>query len=263
MTLAFARYETRRRIRGAVALAVGLSLLAAMVIWVYPSFADSIDLDRLLQSYPEPIVKAMGIRTMSTLAGFLAVELYNFAWVILLGLYFAYSAASLVADDVERERMDVLLSLPVSRSRIVAEKFLSLLAPILVLNVVTAAVVYVGSLLVDDALTVADLVAVHALSIPYLLACAGIGLVASVAFDREAIAQRVALAVVFALFLVESVLTDTDYEVLGAVAPMRYYDPTAVLVDGQYDLLGAAVLLAATVALVVVSQQWFRRKDLN
>lgn len=261
--LEFARYEGRHRVRGAIAMTVGLALLAIMVIWLYPSFTESVDLDQMLQAYPEPVLSAFGIQTMSTLGGFLAVELYAFAWVILLGLYFAYAAASLVAGDVERERMDMLLALPVSRSRVVFEKYLSLFVPIVVLNAVLAVVVYGGGHLIDDPIPAADVLAVHALSVPYLLVCAGIGLVASVVFDRESVAQRVGLGVVFALFLVESVLADTDFEVVGAIAPMRYYDPTAILVNGEYDLAGGAILLVAAVVLVVVSQQWFTRKDVN
>jgi ABC-2 type transport system permease protein len=138
-----------------------------------------------------------------------------------------------------------------------------LLVPILVVNVVMPVVVYAGSHLIDEPIRAADVVAVHALSIPYLLVCASIGLVASVAFDRESIAQRAGLAVVFALFLLESVLANTDYEAVGALAPMRYYDPTAILVDHQYDLAGGAILLAAAVVLVLVSQQWFSRKDIQ
>ena len=43
---------------------------------------------------------------------------------------------------------------------------------------------------------------------------------------------------------------------------MHYFDPTAILVDGTYDLAGAGVLLAAAVALVLVSQLRFARMDL-
>lgn len=259
----FARYEGRHRVRGAAAMTVGLALLAIMVIWLYPSFTEAVDLDQMLEAYPQPVLSAFGIQTMSTLGGFLAVELYSFAWVILLGLYFAYAAASLIAGDVERERMDMLLSLPVSRSRLVAEKYLSLLVPILVVNVVMPVVVYAGGHLIDEPIPAADVVAVHALSVPYLLVCAAVGLVASVAFAREAIAQRAALGVVFALFLLESVLAETDYESVGAIAPMRYYDPTDVLVNGEYDLVGAATLLAAAVVLVLLGQWWFTRRDIQ
>jgi ABC-2 type transport system permease protein len=58
-------------------------------------------------------------------------------------------------------------------------------------------------------------------------------------------------------------LTGTDAEVIGAIAPMRYYDPNAVLIDGSYDLAGAGILLAMTVGFLVAAQLWFRRIDIS
>ncbi|WP_254761739.1 ABC transporter permease subunit [Natrinema marinum] len=257
------RYDGRRRVRGSVYLSVGLSLLAAMVVWVYPSFAAEIDLDQFISAYPEPILQIMGIQTMASLGGFLSFELYTFGWVILLGLYLAYSTAGVIADDVDRGRMDVLLAMPISRRRLVGERFGSMAVPIVGANLLPPIVVLVGAELIDEPLAVADVLAVHLLSIPYLFACAGIGLLASVAVDRAAIAQRVALGVTFALFLSESLLTGTDAEVLGAIAPMRYYDPNAILLEGRYDFAGAGILIAMTVALLVVAQVWFTRTDID
>ncbi|QLG29689.1 ABC transporter permease subunit (plasmid) [Halorarum halophilum] len=258
-----ARYEGRHRIRGALALTVGLSALVALYVAMFPSVSSSVDLDEYMRAFPPALREAFGIATLSTIEGFLAAELYAFGWVLLLGLYFAYAAAGLVADDVERGRMDLLLSLPVTRSRLVTEKFLSLLVPMAVLNVAVPVVVYVATALIDDPIAVADLLAVHALSVPYLLATASVGLLASVAFDRVSIAQRAALAALFGLFLVNSVASGTDYAWLGALAPMRYYDPTAVLVEGTYDLGGAALLLVAALVLVGASELWFARRDIN
>ncbi|MDZ7700952.1 MAG: ABC transporter permease subunit [Halobacteriales archaeon] len=257
------RYGARHRLKGSAAIAVGISLMAALVIWVFPSFQQSIDIDGMLQAYPQPVLKAFGIETMATLEGFLAVELYAFVWVILLGLYTAYAAAGLVSDAVEHDRMDLWLALPVRRWRLLLEQFLTLLVPILVVNVVTPVVVYAGSVLIDDPLPVADLAMVHVLSVPYLLATGAIGLVLGVAFTRSAIAERAALALVFALFLVESLLTDTDLEAVGAVSPTRYYDVNAILIRGQYDLVSAGVLLAATVGLVALAAVLFTRKDVR
>ncbi|SEW12067.1 ABC transporter permease subunit [Natrinema salifodinae] len=257
------RYDGRRRIRGSLYLSVGLSLLAAMVIWVYPSFQAEVDLDQLLAAYPEPILQVMGVQTMASLGGFLAFELYTFGWIILLGLYLAYSTAGTIADDVDRGRMDVLLAMPLSRTRLVGERFAAMVVPIVVANLLPPIVVYVGAELIDESLSAADVLAVHLLSIPYLFACAGIGLVASVAVDRAGIAQRVALGVTFALFLSESLLSGTDAEAVGAIAPMRYYDPNEVLLEGTYDLAGAGILAAMTVVLLVASQLWFRRRDIG
>ncbi len=259
--LEFARYDARKRLRGTTYLSLALLALAGLVLWIYPSFADSFEEDELLEAYPEALLQLFDVETMASLEGFLAFELYVFGWIILLGLYIAYSGAGLIADDVDRGRMDSILALPVSRARVVAERFLALGLPIVTINLVTPVALYVGAQVIDEPLSAVDLLAVHLLSVPYLFACAGIGLLCSVVFDRVAIAQRVALGVTFGLYLLESLLKNTDYEVVGAVAPMRYYDPNEVLLESSYDLVGAVVLVGMTLVLVIVSQVVFTRSD--
>ncbi|QLH80953.1 ABC transporter permease subunit [Halosimplex pelagicum] len=263
--LEIARYEGRHRVRGTLVTAVAIGGFALMYVVLYPTFAESLgaDIDALLDAYPEALQKTFGIQTLATMEGFLASELYTFVWMLLLGLYFAYSAASLIAADVERERMDMLLSLPVSRARVVAEKFVSLLVPLVVLNAVVPAVVYAGTVAVDYPVDPVDLLVLHALSVPYLLTFAGVGLVASVVFDRASVAQRVALGALAGLFFAESLLTDTDFAWIGAVSPTRYLDPNAVLIDGEYALADGAVLAVAAAALLGLAVVLFRRKDIE
>lgn len=258
----FLVYDLRKRLKGSVYLTVGMGLLTSMMIWVYPSFGDTFEGDELLDAYPPQLVQLFDIRTIGSLEGFLAFELYVFGWVILLGLYLSYSAASIIAAEIDRGRMDSLLAMPVSRRRLLGEKFAALALPVGLVNAVVPVVVIVGARLIDEPISAADIVAVHLLSVPYLFACAGIGIVASVTFDRASVAQRVALGVTFALFLIESVLTGTQYKLIGAIAPMRYFDPNAVLLDGSYDIAGGAILVAMTATLLFCSQLWFRRKDI-
>ncbi|WP_247728777.1 ABC transporter permease subunit [Halovivax limisalsi] len=257
-----ASYRGRKRVRGSIYLAIGMSLLAAMVIWVYPSFSASFSGDEFLEAYPPELLALFGIETMDTLAGFLTFELYTFGWVILLGLYLAYLAAGSIADDVDRGRADILLTLPLSRARVVAETYLSFSVPIVVVNVVTPVVIYAGAVAIGETLDVADLLAVHALSIPYLYACAAIGLLASVVVDRAAIAQRLALGVVFGLFMIENLLEGTDYEIVGVISPTHYYDPNAILLESSYDLVDAGILLLGAIGLVAIAQRWFARRDI-
>jgi ABC-2 type transport system permease protein len=174
----------------------------------------------------------------------------------------AYSAGSTIAGDVERDRMDMLLSNPVSRSSVVLEKYLSLLVPIVVVNVVVGAVIYVGARLVDDPIPLFDVIAVHALSVPYLLCCAAIGLLASAGMKREGSAQRASMGVVFSLYMVEALVTGTDFDWLGIASPSRYFDTNDILVEGTYDLVGAAILLEASALLLVASLLVFQRRDI-
>lgn len=258
-----ARYEGRRRLKGVLYLSVGFGLFASMYVATYPSIATDIDLDQFLEQMPEIFKELFNISTMNTMEGFLSAELYSLGWTLLLGMYVAYSAATLIAEDVDRERMDILLSLPIARRQVVAEKFLSLLVPIVGVNLVMPVVVYVGTLAVGFPISPVDLAVVHLLSIPYLLACAGLGLVLSVLTGRATIAQRGALVAVFALFLFESLVAVAGQDWLGAVAPMRYFDPTAVLVESSYDWAGAVILLLGAGLLVAVSAATFSRRDID
>ncbi|QCC52988.1 ABC transporter permease subunit [Halapricum salinum] len=258
-----ARYEARRRLRGALYLSVGLSLLAGMYIGTFPSIATDIDLDEFIEQMPEIFKELFNLATMNTIEGFLAAELYSIGWTLLLGLYVAYSAASLIAEDVDRERMDILLSLPISRARLLGEKFLALGVPIVVVNVVVPVVVFAGTAAIGYPIDPVNLAIVHALSIPYLLACGGIGIVLSVLVDRATIAQRGSLVLLFGLFLFESLTVVAGYDWLGSIAPMRYFNPTDVLVESSYDLLGGVVLLVGAIALVAASAVYFRRRDIE
>lgn len=87
-------------------------------------------------------------------------------------------------------------------------------------------------------------------------------MLASVLFDRASVAERVALGATFGVYLIESLLRETDYEALGVIAPMRYFDPNEVLLENTYDLSGAAVLIGMTGLLLLISQTWFARRDI-
>jgi ABC-2 type transport system permease protein len=257
-----ARYEGERKLVLGATIAVAASFYGAMFVGLSPAYSD-FDLEAIFSDFPQQFTEGFGMAAMDTLAGLLAVELYQFGWLLVLGLYLAYTAASLVAGDVETGRMDTLLAAPISRMRLVGEEFLSLLVPILAVNVVTPIVLYIGSLVIDDPLDIANLVALHAFAVPYLLCCAAVGFAFSVFLGNESLAQNASVGVLVVAFLVETVFIGTDLEFLGVLTPMNYFDPTEILVNGTYDIAGGAILLAAAVVLVLAGQWRFRRMDIQ
>ncbi len=261
--LEITRYEVERGLKGTLALATGLGVLAVVFIAFFPSLAE-VDLDAYAEAFPPAFQEAFNVQALGTIEGFLAVEIYQFLWLLLLGLYVAYSGARAIASDVEHDRMDLLLSLPVSRGRVVTETFGALFVSVFVLNLVVPVLIYVGVVAIGESIAVVDLAMVHVLSIPYLLACGAIGLVLSVSVTRADVASRIAIAVVFALFLIDSITASAEgYEWIGHVSPTHYYDPTEILVESSYDLQGALVLLFATVALLALARILFSRGDVG
>jgi ABC-2 type transport system permease protein len=256
------KYEARKRLVGTLALGSGIGAFALLIVFIFPSIQVAGDsIEAYVEALPDAIREGFGIQSISTIEGFLATEIYQFVWVLMLGLYIAYLAGGIVASDVESRRIDLVLATPVSRKRVLVEKFGSVLVPIVVLNLIVPLFVYAGTLAIAEPLAVADLVALHVLSVPYLLVTAAIGLALSVLVGRADVAQRGSLAVIFVLFVVDSVTGGSDVEWLGAVSPTNYFSPSEILVEGTHDIAGAAILLLAAFALLVVCGEWFERMD--
>jgi ABC-2 type transport system permease protein len=256
------RFEAEQRLPITGVLAVAFTLFAAMFVALAPDIVSAGAYDDIVDAMPPAMQALFGYENFGSIEGIVGGEYYTMAWIVGLGGYLAYSAAGSVAGDLQTDRMDTLLAAPVSRTAVLLGKYLALLVPILVVNVVVAVVLYAGSTLVDMPISPTDLAALHALSVPYLLCWGAVGLLVGVVVRRGRTASRVALGVVIATWLVESVVVSTEFEWLGAVAPMRYFDPSAVLVDGTYDLAGAGLLLVVTAVLLVASLQLFRHNDL-
>lgn len=257
-----ARYESERRAMLALTIVVAAAFYGTMFVAIAPSFTD-LDLASLFAELPKQLTEGLGIESMNTLPGILAVELYQVGWLLVLGIYLAYNAASMIAGEIESGRIDSLLAAPVSRTRLAGEEFLSLLLPILAINAVTPIVLAVAASVLDQTLDPVNLVVLHALAVPYLLCCAAVGFVFSVFFTDESHARIAAVGTLVVTYLLETVFIGTDYEILGIVAPMNYIDPTAILVDGSYDLAGGAILLVAAAVLVLVGLVRFGRMDIG
>lgn len=263
MALEVLRYEGNDRVREAFGISAAFSVMAIAFLALGPQIVAGGEFESLSEELPAVFVEAFGFESLGSIEGLLASEFYTLFWLLFFGIYLAYSAAGSIAGDIETNEMDTLLSTPVSRTSVLFEKFLSLLVPIVIANLVVPSVIYLGAGMVGESVSLADLAVLHGLSIPYLFCCGAIGLVLSVSLADKDTAQNAALGVLFALFMLQSLVVSTDVEWLGNLAPMAYIDPNEILVEGTYDLAGGAVLLVVAVVLVVVSQLRFTRMDIQ
>ncbi len=228
---------------------------------MFPGIQEEMDV--LEEAFPSYMFDLFGIEELHTIEGFIAAEIYSFFWVLLVAIYFAYVGAGLIAGDVQNRKMDLTLSNPVSRESVVLQKVAALWVPLVALNVGVPVIVYVGALVVGESFNPVALAMVHLLSVPYLLVCAGIGLVISVLVDRVRTARAAALSLVFVLWLIDAVSrVDPDFEWIGDFTPSQYYDETAILVREEYAFLDAGVLLVAFFVLLGLALLIFTRQDI-
>jgi ABC-2 type transport system permease protein len=258
------RFELQLRARGTVVAVVLVGVTVGLNMGVYPSLESAdVDWDAVVESFPEEIRTAFlgSVTDLTTIEGYLVSQFYQLIWLLFVGGYLAYAAASAVAGEVEGRSVDVLLTRPLSRTRLVVEKFLALAVVSVVVNAGTLVAVAASVALVGEWVPPADLLLTHAVTGVYLLACVAVGLVASVLFTRPRRAGAVALGAVFASYLLDTLTRDTDYEWLGWFSLTRYVDPGDLLVRTDVDAGGVAVLVVVTCGLVVLAAELLERRD--
>ncbi|WP_255194579.1 ABC transporter permease subunit [Natronobeatus ordinarius] len=258
---AILRNESGKLVRGSLILTGLLVLLSAMFFVVFPSIQEEAELFE--DVYPEYLLLILGIEELHTIEGFVGGYVFPFIWILLGGIYFAYVSAGMISRDIRTRRMDLTLANPVSRESVVLQKVAALWVPLVALNLGMLVILVAGVVALGESIDPLALAMVHLLGIPYLLVCAGIGIVLSVVLDRVETAQATALVLVFVLWLVDGLsLMNPDFEWVGAFTPSRYYDPSAILVHEEYAILDAGLLFVAFLALLGVAILHFVRRDI-
>ncbi len=258
---AILRHESRNQLKSTSLLGGLLVAISFFFLAVFPGIRE--EAEALEAAFPDILAGMMGFEELHTIEGFTSGWLFPFIWVLLIGIYFAYTSSSFISGDIRSRQLDLLLSNPVSRESVVLQKFASLWVPLVALNAVLFIVLVAGSFLIGETIDIFGLLMTQLLSVPYLLVCGAIGMILSVAIDRVGTAQAGAIGMIFILWMLEGVSElDPDYELLGLIAPSRYYDPSAILVRGEYVIVDAVTLLFGTAALLTIAIIIFVRRDL-
>ncbi len=117
-----ARLDLRCRRKSLIGYATGLGLYTLVIVALYPAFRDSTSLDKIAKESPG-VAALFGISgSITSPDGWTNANLYaNFLPLIVLLLTIGYGASA-VAGEEEARRLDLIVSLPLSRRRILAEK---------------------------------------------------------------------------------------------------------------------------------------------
>ena len=128
---------------------IGLTCLVGMYAGIYPSMRGTASYTDIIDRMPDTVralFTAGGGGDVTSGPGYLYVELLSFMAPLLVLLYAISSGASAVAGEEDRHTLDLLLANPISRRRLVVERFAALSAGLLGLcATLTVAVIALGA----------------------------------------------------------------------------------------------------------------------
>lgn len=257
-------YETvKENLKTTFILSLIFMGMAAMYASFHPSFEGS--LEELMKNFPE-MGFIRGFESFASYPGFLNATLYQIYWILILAIMFGYIAASQISKEIEGKTMDMLLSNPIPRYRIVLDKFLGLVPLVLIVNFATMVSVYGITLAInmESELNFSYLLTTHVFSIPYFLAIISLGILVSTIIDKKMKASMVVMAIVIGSYIFESLShLAPDYEKIGLISLIHYFNPAETLMKGNIDTIGTITLITITTSLLLIAMVHFERRDIK
>ncbi|MDE0235004.1 MAG: ABC transporter permease subunit [bacterium] len=254
----------RDRQRAVMGFGLGIVALSVWLGVMFTVMRESDDFTEFMNNLPAGLLSAFGIdsATFLSAAGFLSSYLFTL-FAPLFVLFFVINAAANEVMAEERDGLlDMLLSSPVSRTRVFLEKTGGVALAALVLVAVLTVALLVVNPIFDLSLSVTGVLAAG-LSLWLLgVLFAALTLVAGTFTGRSVVAGGVAGSVAFLAWFVSG-FSDlyAPLETFDRASPFTWYQEPHPLTDG----VGAGqVWLAVTAAvLIAAATLMFRRRDLS
>lgn len=123
---------------------VGLGALTLYVVYFYPAIGSSPEIGRLLEEAPPAIKVLIGQSNFASPEGYLSSELFFLTLPILLLIFSISLGSHSIAGEEENGTLELLLAYPVSRKRLVVEKFTVLVLATIALTAAFLIGLFVG-----------------------------------------------------------------------------------------------------------------------
>ena len=186
-------------------------------------------------------------------------------FIFLIAVWPLLAASRALRGEEERGSMDVLLSLPVSRSRVAVEKIAAIWTALLAMGALVGLLSYAGGQRFGGEFGLGDAL-LYGLDLSLICAVvAGAALLLSQLTSEASGAARWAgglLVVTIVVDMVHRIFTDLEW--VSRLSPIYYFNLSKPLVPSYGTNLGAMLFLLALATLLCAAAVWiFARRDIG
>ena len=245
---------------------LGAGILVGVMVGFYPTIEGIEGLQELVDQYPDSLMAMFGASDLagfSTPAGYLNAELFGFMMPMLMAVFAVGRGSGAVAGEERSGTIELLLSQPVSRGRLLLEKYTSMTVSVAQLSSFTWVVLVVGSRVVGMDIGVVRL-AEMCLSLALLgLAFGSVSFAVGAVTGRHGLSVAVGASVVAGGWVLNTLsLLSEVMEPTRWLSLMHYYNGDSPLVNGL-NPAHAGVMLVVALACLGAAYAGFQRRDIR
>ncbi|MCA9765516.1 MAG: ABC transporter permease subunit [Carnobacterium sp.] len=246
-----------------------ISLMAFMIFYMafFPTLTqDSASVDSVMNSFPEEMLQALGVReglSLTSLKGFFSLTFTMMQLAI--AIQSANYGFSILSEEERELTADFLMSKPVSRTKIYISKLLAALLSLLITSIFIGIATFIALRLFNagenyEISSVIKLI----LTLPiFQLLFLTVAMFISLLFKKIQSVLSLSMGLAIGLYVVESVREIVDNNILGYVTPFYYFEPGTILLDGTYDLKFIFIAIGIIIVSIASSYLLYNKRDIH
>lgn len=222
----------------------------------------------LLGAFPPAILQFIGVsdpEALTTPEGFIGFGLFGFA-VLILAVYAVSAGMSITANEEDDGTLDILLSLPVARWRVVLEKFAAHMLIAVGILALAFVITWIGTFTAPELeLDIGRIMAGIVNMLPVILLMIALTLFLTTTIRSRSLATSLTAGIIVGSYFLDdfgAIAAGSVAEIVGRFSFFHYYDGTAVMIDGL-NIANMLLLLGTGAALVIGSLWTFDRRDIG
>lgn len=256
------KHEMKMNLKSLIIWTLCVGLLCFGCILLYTSLEDSIQEVADIYSNMGSMSVALGMDKMSlaTLTGFYATEI-----AMMHGLGGAMFAAILGTGVLSKEEAghtsEFLNVLPVSRGKILFQKYMAVISNIVIFNMVCVAMYLLGFILMKEDISGKEMAVYHFAQVFMQIEIGTIGFAISAFTKKNLMGAGLGMAILmFAMDMMCRIIP--AIENLKYITPFYYSNGADIFTSGKIDAAMLGVGAGITVAAIVAAWIKYQRKDL-
>ncbi|KAA0546704.1 ABC transporter permease subunit [Bacillus sp. BGMRC 2118] len=259
-----AMYKTNGKIIGGIAVTSFLYLW--LIIWLYPTIADSEAMDELLKSMPPEMMSAFGLsQGFGSIEAFIAGEYFGLLYIIICLVYVVLVSTALVARLNDHGSMAYLLATGMTRKKVIMTQIFVLVSGLFFISLFTYLSGVTGTrILIEDVsidntqflrLNIVGFLLFFAISsYSFLVSCI-------VSDEKKALGISAGISLLFFMIDLAGKMSE-KLDWLRSLSLFSLFEPQEIATGNQDILVISLVLVLIGILFYSLSIMIFKKRDL-
>ncbi len=262
MTLAVFIQTLKDKARGNILAILLILVFITYMVMMFPEVQKITGIDEIMKN---PAFQALLGKTpdFTSFDGFMSMEAFGLTSLVICG-YVGFLTASFLAGEIEMKTIDLLLAQPVTRVRLVIDRYGALVPVIVLLVLAMLAGVFIGTKYMNIDASYQWFACALAFMGLFMLAFGAISLFISAIMSDGRIAGIVSLGLLIVMYFMETVGESVEkLAIVRSLSLFHYARYSEILVYHDLSIVNIAVLIGIAIAFVALAVIAFRRRDIN